>query len=315
MSPEQATGDRAIDRRADIYSLGAVIYEMLTGGPPHVGATVQATIAKVITERPQSITVTRPAVPDHVALAVEKALEKTPADRWTSVREFAEALQGRTTLTHPRQIRSGTRPFLERLRDPITLTLAVTVVALAAGLSMLAPTKARPDDPIQFSVVTHGGAALETTPYPLAISPDGRTIAYVARDGFLYVRTLSDRNPRRLAETNGANVPFFSSDGSWVGYYRKGKLFRAPVGGGASLEIADVPPPLRISWTPDGLIVFSDRRRIITVPATGGRPKPITRPTPRTGKRPNSARSRSMMVGPSSTPAFPRAVGAKAAWP
>jgi hypothetical protein len=63
-----------------------------------------------------------------------------------------------------------------------------------------------------------------------------------------------------------------------VGYYRKGKLFRTPVGGGTSLEIADVPPPLRISWTPDGLIVFSDRRRIITVPATGGRPKPITQP-------------------------------------
>jgi serine/threonine-protein kinase len=89
MSPEQAIGDRAIDRRADIYSLGAVIYEMLTGGPPHVGATVQATIAKVITEGPQSITVTRPAVPDCIALAVEKALEKTPADRWTSVRELA----------------------------------------------------------------------------------------------------------------------------------------------------------------------------------------------------------------------------------
>src|SRR5205085_11892691 len=76
MSPEQATGDRAVDQRTDIYSLGAVTYEMLTGEPPHAGSTTQAVIARVLTETPRSVRVGRPSVPEHVELAVMRALEK-----------------------------------------------------------------------------------------------------------------------------------------------------------------------------------------------------------------------------------------------
>src|SRR5512146_1275234 len=94
MSPEQATGDRQIDGRTDIYSLGALMYEMLTGEPPHVGSTSQAIIARVLTERPRSIRATRPSVPEHVEAAVSLALEKLPADRWGTARDFAEALTG-----------------------------------------------------------------------------------------------------------------------------------------------------------------------------------------------------------------------------
>src|SRR5205807_9146510 len=82
MSPEQATGDRAIDGRTDVYSLGAILYEMLTGDPPHTGSTAQAIIARVLTETPRAVRAARPAVPAHVAAAVERALEKLPADRW-----------------------------------------------------------------------------------------------------------------------------------------------------------------------------------------------------------------------------------------
>src|SRR3954468_8557644 len=82
MSPEQATGDRVIDARTDIYSLGALTYEMLTGEPPHVGATAQAIIARVLTEEPRGMRMTRPAVPEAVDAAVRQALEKLPADRW-----------------------------------------------------------------------------------------------------------------------------------------------------------------------------------------------------------------------------------------
>jgi len=81
MSPEQATGDRQIDKRTDIYSLGAVVYEMLAGEAPHTGGTVQAIVAKVLTERPRHVRMLRPSVPEHVDEAIECALEKVPADR------------------------------------------------------------------------------------------------------------------------------------------------------------------------------------------------------------------------------------------
>jgi len=92
MSPEQATGDRVVDARSDIYSLAAVLYEMLTGEPPHAGKTAQAIIARVLTEKTTSTRVTRDTVPEHVDAAVLKALAKLPADRWLA---RAQAVPGR----------------------------------------------------------------------------------------------------------------------------------------------------------------------------------------------------------------------------
>lgn len=105
MSPEQAAADRAVDARSDVYSLGAVVYEMLTGEPPHTAATAQAVFAKLLTERPTRIRTLRDTVPGHVEAAVEKALSKAPADRFSSTMEFVEALgQPSTALTpNPRR--------------------------------------------------------------------------------------------------------------------------------------------------------------------------------------------------------------------
>jgi serine/threonine-protein kinase len=94
MSPEQATADRQIDGRTDIYSLATLLFEMLAGDPPYTASTAQAVIAKVINDRPANIRASRPAVPEHVASAIEKGLEKLPADRWSTAGEFAEALSG-----------------------------------------------------------------------------------------------------------------------------------------------------------------------------------------------------------------------------
>ncbi len=92
MSPEQATGSQELDQRSDIYSLGCVLYELLAGEPPHTGPNVQAIIAKLLTEKPQSLRVIRDPVPPHVDAAVMKALAKLPADRFATATEFAEAL-------------------------------------------------------------------------------------------------------------------------------------------------------------------------------------------------------------------------------
>ncbi len=118
MSPEQAAGEREIDARSDVYSLAAVTYEMLTGEPPHTGHTVQAIIARVLTERARSIRSVRPNVPEHVAFAVEHALEKLPADRWATAHEFAEALQGQAgTAAAGRAMSDVLRWITERPAD------------------------------------------------------------------------------------------------------------------------------------------------------------------------------------------------------
>src|SRR5215472_4504865 len=130
MSPEQATGDRTIDARTDIYSLGALTYEMLTGEPPHAGTTSQAIIARVLTERPRSIRASRASVPVHVDATVEKALEKLPADRWPTAREFSEALSGaRPVPVAPTDSSRAAAPATvasRRVRD--------VIVGLLAGL-------------------------------------------------------------------------------------------------------------------------------------------------------------------------------------
>src|SRR5688500_5715841 len=130
MSPEQATGDRVIDGRTDIYTLGALTYEMLSGEPPHIGHTSQAIIARLLTDKPRSARASRPAVPEHVDWAVQRALEKLPADRFSTAKEFADALRGRGGVTAGTQGTAAAAPAVrragarERLRDPVTLTLS-----------------------------------------------------------------------------------------------------------------------------------------------------------------------------------------------
>src|SRR5204862_2343270 len=110
MSPEQATAEREITGRSDVYSLATVLYEMLAGNPPFTGASAQQIIMKVITELPQSVTVLRKSVPSNVAAAIRKALEKLPADRFASAAEFAAALRDEHFSTVVRQTSTTARP-------------------------------------------------------------------------------------------------------------------------------------------------------------------------------------------------------------
>ncbi len=134
MSPEQAMGDRELDARSDVYCLGAVLYEMLAGEPPYTGPTAQAIVAKVITEQPPLITVSRDTVPPHVAAALHKALAKLPADRFNSAAEFAEAL-GRPGLTPAITLSAPVRPAARRIDWRIAAALgAATLLALVGAL-------------------------------------------------------------------------------------------------------------------------------------------------------------------------------------
>jgi len=142
MSPEQATGDRAVDGRSDIYSLGAVLYEALAGEPPHMGGTVQAVVSKVLTETPPSVRVRRPTVHEHVADAIARSLEKLPADRWATAGQFAAALKGApatlpsgvitpASVTVPQPARGAAARLARNLVSRRTSVWAMAGIALA----------------------------------------------------------------------------------------------------------------------------------------------------------------------------------------
>ena len=176
MSPEQATGDRTLDARSDVYSLAAVLYEMLTGDPPVTGATAQAMIAKLMTERPTRIRVVRDAVPESVDTAVFKALAKIPADRFSEAREFAEALdagmrQGASVADRPRV--SG-RAIAAVAAVAVVMVAATSVVMRGRGSDTAAPALAALEPGRQVSFVGDVGK--------FTLAPDDRTVAYLTPD-------------------------------------------------------------------------------------------------------------------------------------
>jgi serine/threonine-protein kinase len=285
MSPEQATGDRVIDRRSDIYSLAAVTYEMLTGEPPHTGATMQAIIARVLTDRPRSVRSMRPNLPEHVEIALDRALEKIPADRWTSAREFAQVLQGRAAASGTRGTVSRfavapARGWRARLKDPAVLALAALAAAglLFGGSQWSAAHQAEGAATVRFRLGL--AAALRALPSStqdtkVAISPDGTTMAFIGiGDGGIvrvFLRSIDDTRLRPVAGTEGALTVFFSPDGKSLGFRALGSIMRVPVGGGTPLVVAPAPGGLQgATWARNGQIVFSTNNRLWAVPEGGG---------------------------------------------
>jgi hypothetical protein len=173
MSPEQATGDRGIDARSDVYSLAAVLYEMLAGEPPVTGASAQSMIAKLMTETPTRLRVLRSTVPPEIDAAVARALSKTPADRFTSAGDFSRALAVKhsTEVTSAEPARRGRRPML------IGIAAAVVVAAVATGAYLFKGRVASgPATLGARTQLTSTGAV-----YWPAISPDGKQLAFLTR--------------------------------------------------------------------------------------------------------------------------------------
>jgi serine/threonine protein kinase len=174
MSPEQATGDRQLDARSDVYSLGAVLYEMLTGEPPHTGATVQAVIAKLMTERPTPVRTVRDTVTPALDSAVMRALAKVPADRFASAADFSRALESASRAVEVAS-RPAVQPSSRRFWIPAALVAALAIAAVAwmASRRAVAPSSRPLAEPTRTQFTFTGDV---TNP---SISPDGQRLAFV----------------------------------------------------------------------------------------------------------------------------------------
>jgi serine/threonine-protein kinase len=290
MSPEQAAGDRSLDARCDVYSLGCVAYEMLIGQPPHTAATAQAVIAKVITDEPRRITAERRTVPPHVEYAVHRALAKLPADRFASASEFRDTLSDpKAAVAWPASVPS--------LADGDTWTRFVVKNrwlrwAMPLGLMLLGGFTAwgwfrpgvAPQPPLarfELRFAGPGGMAWAGSRHALAISDDGSLIAYTGADEtsrHLSIRPIDQLQPNRVDGTEGALDPFFSPDGQWVGYATVTGLDKVSLAGGAPVPILEFSEPRGAVWEPDGAIVFGSASGLWHLPPDGGAPERLTTP-------------------------------------
>ncbi len=241
MAPEQAMGEREITPKVDVYALGCVLYEMLTGEPPFTGHSAQAIVARVMTEPPRSITMQRHTVPSHVEAAVHRALEKLPADRFPTARAFAEALSDGGALTHARTMARtaasavAQQPLRSRLLSmaPWAAAAVTLVLGLMLGSRLLGGGTARP---MRLSVAI----PTESPPLVVRLSPDGATLAYVSGQGdrlAIYTRRLDDLQPRRVEGTDDGFTISFSPDGQTLAYLGTSGPRKVPVGGGTSVAI------------------------------------------------------------------------------
>jgi eukaryotic-like serine/threonine-protein kinase len=291
MSPEQATGEREIDARSDLYSLAAVTYEMLGGEPPHTGTTMQAVIARMLTERPRNVRSMRSSVPENVAAALDVALERIPADRWNSIEEFENALDGKITrsVTVNRETVIASRkpsagPALSALKNPATLALAaIAIIASAIAVAAIATRKAPPEVPTARFVVTlpRGGQLGVATQTVFAISPDGKWIVGRARvstnQGTLFLRSIDNTRVIPLPGTEIALNAWFSPDSRWIGFANPTNLAKVSV---ATHDIIQIMPVKGIyggsAFTPDGRIVTSmENSRLFVAAENGNSPKKL----------------------------------------
>jgi serine/threonine-protein kinase len=255
MSPEQASGERALTARSDIYALGAVTYELLTGDPPFTSNTVQGVLAKVMTEEPRRPSVLRKSVPPHVDAALLTALQKIPADRFSGSAEFARALAAPAVPGRPTRI-APQRPKL------LAALGVLVLLALGGGylVRQLHSREAVPEAPndvrrLSLSLPDTAPLAIGTGRPALALVPDGSRLLYVARvhgENVVLIRDLISDSLGIIAGSIGATGPLVSPSGDVAGFVVGQDFVATPINGGRPRLVEALTPVTRgAAWLTD----------------------------------------------------------------
>jgi serine/threonine-protein kinase len=285
MSPEQARGE-AVDERADIWALGCLLYEMLTGRRAFTGRTVSDLLASVLRDEVDCDAVP-PETPAALRLLLQRCLRKDPHRRFQHVGDARLELEEIETGTETPE-----RGRLEERRDRVWAALP-WAVAVLAGLAAIAAFVMRPPARTgpslergvrQFVLDLPPGVGLPRGDYasPVALSPDETTIILLGEEDDterLFRRRLDHLEWTALPETDGAWQPFFSADGKEVGFFAQRKLNRVALDGTTPVTVTEVGRnPRGATWTPDGTIVYSPSQTsgLLRVDARGGIPRPLT---------------------------------------
>ena len=287
MSPEQARG-RAVDKRADIWAFGVVLYEMLTARRPFGGETVSEILAAVIKDEPDWKAL--PAgLPAAVAGVLRRCLVKDPPGGSTTSPTRASC--SRTKAVEPER-RAPAPARAPRWREAVAWLLAVVGLGAAAVLAWKSPA-ARPAEPLtQFTITLPSDQPMAFVDMPtLALSPDGRKLAFTvsgaAGQTSIHVRAFDQPEARPIPGTEGGSCPFFSPDGLSLGFFADRRLKTISLAGGAAQTVADAPNGRGGAWEADGSILFVPAydTGLWRVSAAGGVPQPVVSPETDKGER------------------------------
>ena len=282
MAPEQLRGE-PVDSRSDLFALGAILHEMVSGAPAFKRDSRIATVNAVLEADPPDLDDT---VPPGIRRIVRRSMEKDPEHRFQSARDLGFALGALSDTTAP--IARGVRPAG---RPGIDIRLAILGVLLAAAAGgAVGWFGVREPDPTIRSVRRHSFQPAVPINSTFDLSPDGTALVYaagLANANQLYLRPLDELEPKPIPGTEGAASPFFSPDGQWIAFSTTGrdKLKKVRTAGGAVITLADVRDMMQGAWGPNGQIVIAQREQgLMTVSAEGGPLVPLTSPDTEAGE-------------------------------
>jgi eukaryotic-like serine/threonine-protein kinase len=281
MAPEQARG-KAVDKRADIWAFGAVLYEMLTGSRPFPGDDVSQTLARVI-DRDPDWDVLPKAVPPGLQVFLRRCLQKAPRQRVQDIGDVRLALEGAFDTQPSVTSTAPVRPLSLWQRPLPAAVLALSLAALT-GLATAWWAIPRPAPRALTRLVITPPPTAPLTPEvvgKVALSPDGRALVYVGGTGpqrRLYVRRLDQINVVPVVGTEGAVQPFFSPDSQWVGFATAEELKKVRLAGGLPVTVCKLTSAFGgASWDANDVIVFGALQSgLWRVAAAGGEAKPVT---------------------------------------